>query len=92
MYKFNHHQLRLWRDMITLIERYKVESITFPQLVNGLEGLLDAGEFNDKKLAEEWYSFWSKLETYNALKGNEVTQKEVADDLQTMYEFLLSKL
>jgi len=89
MSNFTEHQIKIWKGMITLIDQYKKGLVIFPQLVNGLQGLLDAGDYKGESIRKEWYSFWQKLEIANALSNiNEDTKK----DIDEMRSFLKKEL
>ncbi len=64
-------QQRLWQSMIDLIQGYlSGETEDFYRVVGKLEGALDASEFKDIDLINQWYDFWTPLETRRALEGN----------------------
>ncbi len=88
----NEHQYRLWLNMLEMIEDYRKGAVSFPQLVGQLEGALDAGEFRDERLVEQFYDFWQALEITNAVRGNAVTYQEVMEDVEAMQRFLLEQL
>lgn len=78
--------------MLEMIESYGEGAISFPRLVGKLQGALDAGEFRDEALIKRWYDFWGPLEITNAVRGNQITYKEVAKDVEAMRLFLLKHL
>ena len=86
--EFNELQLRLWNDMLKAIEDFRDGKIKYFDLVYGLEGALDAGEFRDKSLVEQWYDYWIPLEILSATKGNSTTIYDVNKHLLVMEEFL----
>jgi hypothetical protein len=86
------HQQRLWKKMIATIDDYKRQSTGFSRLVGELEGALDAGEFYDKTLVEEWYSHWTDLEALRATRGDAVPYSETIDVVDAMEHFLRGKL
>jgi hypothetical protein len=88
----NEHQHRVWLRMLEMIESYRKGAVSFPQLVGELEGALDAGEFRDAALIEKFYDFWQPLEITNAVRGDDVTYEEVAENVETMQRFLLEHL
>ena len=89
----NEHQYLLWRSMVILIDRYlNNETQDFYGIVGKLEGALDASEIKDKKLVEEWYDFWTPLETRRAIQGKEINRTEVLEELREMKSFLLKHL
>jgi hypothetical protein len=55
-----------------------------------LEGALDAGEFQNKDLVEQWYDLWTPLEILGALKGNSVSVEDADEYLSAMESFLRS--
>lgn len=84
------HQKRLWQSMIDLIEGYlNGESNDFYGLVGKLEGALEAADIKDKKLINEWYDFWTLLETRRAVEGNNIDKQNAIRELKMMKEFLL---
>ena len=64
--QFTEHDRKLWSDMAVLCDRFLRHEVGMQALVTGLQGLLDAGEFGDKELREQWYSLWLPLEIRNA--------------------------
>lgn len=95
MTEFNDHQLRLWNSMLKLIEDYLKEKMTFPQLVESLEEILQAGEFKDEAMIKEWYNFWGPLEIYRAIKadrGEPVKREEIMKDIEAMKQFFKNKI
>jgi hypothetical protein len=89
----NEHQHRLWKNMIDLIESYlSNETQDFFNVVGKLEGALDASEIKDKDLIEQWYDFWTPLETRRAVEGNEVDKIKAIEELRAMKEFLVKHL
>lgn len=89
--QFNEHQLRLWNSMIQSIEDFRKGKLQYYDFVGELEGALDAGEFQDMNLVEQWYDFWTPLESLRAQKGNNVTIKETNKYLSDMESFLRSR-
>ncbi len=86
----NQHQNALWQKMIDLIQSYMDgKSNDFFSLVGQLEGALDASELNDQNLVEQWYNYWTPLETRRAIQGNNVDRQKVFEELKEMKEFLL---
>ena len=77
--------------MLKSIEDFRKGKLQYYDLVYGLEGALDAGEFRDKNLIEQWYNFWTPLEILSAQKGNSVIIEEVNKYLLAMEAFLRSK-
>ncbi|MCB0573940.1 MAG: hypothetical protein KDC61_05165 [Saprospiraceae bacterium] len=86
--QFNEHQNRLCYDMIGMIEDYRKGKTQYTALVYGLEGALDAGEFNNKVLVEQWYNYWTPLEILSATKGDSATTDDVDKYLSAMDFFL----
>lgn len=86
------YQQRLWQSMIDLIHSYlngKTED--FYGVVGKLEGALDASELKDTDLINQWYDFWTPLETRRALEGNNINRAKALEELKSMQTFLLSK-
>lgn len=90
--KFNELQKRLWANMLKSTESYRKGELCYSELVYGLEGSLDAGEYQDKELIEQWYNFWTPLEILSVTKGDSTTIKDVDKYLSEMEMFLKSKL
>jgi hypothetical protein len=84
----NDHQRRLWTSMVSMLEDFKAGRIEFARMVGNLEGTLDAGEYHDKSLTDQWYARWTDLETVNALEGNNVRYEDVAESVDAMLQFL----
>jgi hypothetical protein len=87
---FNKQQSKLWYSMISTIEDFRNEKIQYSTLVYGLEGALDAGEFENKTIVEQWYDYWTPLEILSATKGDSVTIEDVDKYLSAMETFLRS--
>jgi|GEM_PF-960986 len=90
--EMNEHQHRVWLRMIEMIESYHKGAVSFPQLVGDLQGALDAGEFQDSGLIEQFYDLWQPLEITNAVRGDAVTYEEVAENVESLQRFLLEHL
>ena len=90
--EMNEHQHCLWLRMLEMVESYRQRAISFPQLVGELQGALDAGEFRDQALVEQFYDLWQPLEITNAVKGTNATHEEVSRDVEAMQNFLLEHL
>jgi hypothetical protein len=91
--KMNEHQHRLWKNMIGLIEGYlNNETQDFYGIVGKLEGALDASEIKDNDLINQWYDFWTPLETRRAVEGKEVNRTKAVQELSAMKEFLVKHL
>jgi hypothetical protein len=90
--QFKEHQNRLWRAMINLIEDFRKGSIQYTNLVYGLESALDAGEFKDKGMVDQWYDYWTPLEILSATKSDNTTIEDIGEDLLEMELFLKRKL
>jgi hypothetical protein len=89
----NEHQRRLWINMIDLIESYlNNENQDFYGIVGKLEGALDASEIKDTVLINQWYDFWTPLETRRALEGTQVDKNKAMEELVAMREFLVKHL
>ena len=84
----NDYQRRLWTSMVSMLEDFKAGRIEFARMVGNLEGTLDAGEFHDKSLTDQWYDRWTDLETVNALERNNVRYEDVAEAVDAMLQFL----
>ena len=56
------HQLGLWKHMIEATEGYLTGHRSLAELINALEGSLDAAEIKDKDLVHEFYEYWDPLE------------------------------
>lgn len=89
----NEHQKRLWLEMINLTQSY-IEGKTddFYSIVGNLEGALDAGDFKDKGIANQWYDCWTPLEIRRATEGNQVTREKALQELEIMNRFLKAQL
>lgn len=85
---FNEHQSRLWLSMLKSIHDFRKGKLQYSDFVSELEGALDAGEFHDKDLVEQWYDLWTPLESIRAKNGNTVTIDEVNEYLFNMETFL----
>ena len=91
--KMNEHQNRLWKSMIDLIESYlNNETQDFYGIVGKLEGALDASEIHNKDLINQWYDFWTPLETRRAVEGKEVNRDKAIQELTAMKSFLIKHL
>jgi len=73
--------------MVDLCQRFLQREIDLRELVNGLEGLLDAGEFRDQSLRKRWYSMWTPLEIRNAT-GEIDWSPEAAREVSALKTFL----
>ncbi len=79
--------------MIDLIESYlNNENKDFYCIVGKLEGALDASEIKDNDLINQWYDFWTPLETRRAVEGKKVNRTKAIEELTAMKEFLLKQL
>jgi len=74
--------------MIRTIEDFHYGKIQYSTLVYGLEGDLDAAEFKNKTLIEQWYDYWTPLEILLATKGDDVTINDTNKYLSVMEMFL----
>lgn len=75
--------------MITKLEAYINETTNdFFGVVGSLEGALDASEIADQTLISDWYDFWTPLEIYRAVHGNNIDRTAVLEDLEKMKAFL----
>ena len=84
----NEHQLRLLCHMFKFIELYRNGIFRYSDLVNGLESVLDAGDFKDESFVREWYAYWLPLEILNATQGDNTTVKDADAYLHDMESFL----
>ncbi|VHO00990.1 hypothetical protein [Candidatus Rhabdochlamydia sp. T3358] len=76
--------------MIDLIESYlKNESQDFYGIVGKLEESLNASEIKDTILINQWYDFWTPLETLRVMEGNQVNRVKATKKLIAMKEFLI---
>ena len=85
---FNKYQSKLLQSMLDSIEAYRKGELPYYDLVYSLEGTLDAGEFKNEKMVEQWYSYWTPLEIWSATKVNNVTIEDVNQNLSDMELFL----
>lgn len=90
--EFNELQKRLWANMLKSTESYRKGELRYSELVYGLEGSLDAGEYQDEELIEQWYNFWTPLEILSATKGDSTTIEDADKYLLEMEMSLKSKL
>jgi hypothetical protein len=90
--KFNELQTRFWVDMFQSIESYRKGELCYSDLIYGLEGSLDTGEYQDKELIGQWYDYWTPLEILYSTKGDSVTFEEANNYLSDMELFLKSIL
>ena len=88
---FNEHQTRLWRNMISLIEDFRKGKIQYSNVVYGLEGALNAGDFKDEILIKRWYDFWTPLEILFATKGDSTSIEDADKYLSAMKVFLKNR-
>ncbi len=92
---FDEHQLRLWTSMIKFVDDYIKDKIGFSQLVSSLEGVFMAGEFKNQDLVNDWYSVWTPLEIYKAVKMDTqepMRKVDVIKDIEAMRAFLVKKI
>lgn len=88
--KMTEHQQRLWQRMIELIQSYlDGQTDDFYGIVGMLEGALDASEIKDQMFIDEWYNFWTPLETRRSLEGSSVNKDMAIKELSAMKTFLL---
>ncbi len=87
---FNEHQLRLWDSMLRSIADFREGKIQYYDFVGALEGALDAGEFQNKHIIEQWYRYWTPLEILRAQKENSVTVEDANIYISDMESFLRS--
>ena len=74
------------------IDFFRRGELGFRSLVENLEGLLDAGEFDDRTFRREWYELWGSLEITRVTRGDDVTPSEVNTDLNALHSFLARAL
>jgi hypothetical protein len=91
--KMNEHQHKLWESMIDLIDSYlDEENQDFYGIVGKLEGALDASEIKDNNLINQWYDFWTPLETRRAVEGNQPNKEMAVKELKAMKDFIIKNL
>ncbi len=89
----NAHQDKLWENMIGLIDsNLNDENQGFYRIVGKLEGALDASEIKDSNLINQWYDFWTPLETRRAVEGNQPNKEKGIEELKVMKSFLVKHL
>jgi len=88
--ELNEYQIRLLAKMIKLIERYRKGELYF-DFIYELEGLLDAGEYQDKGFVGQWYDYWTPLEIIFSTMGDSTTIEDVSKYLTEMERFLKRK-
>jgi polysaccharide pyruvyl transferase WcaK-like protein len=89
----NDHQHRLWESMIVLIDSYlNGDNQDLYRIVGKLEGALDASEIKDNNLINQWYDFWTPLETRRAVEGNQPNKEMAVKELNAMKQFILKHL
>jgi hypothetical protein len=74
--------------MIESIRTFRKGQLQFYNLVDNLEGALDAADFSNNEIVKEWYELWTPLEILRAQKGNNVTIEEADRCLSDMVIFL----
>lgn len=84
---FNEYQYKLWCKMLSFIRAFHNGELSYWDLVYSLEGALNAGEFKNEGIIEEWYDYWTPLENWSAIKGNNVTVEDVKQNLSDMESF-----
>lgn len=88
--KMTDHQKRLWLSMIDMIQNYlDGKNEDFFSLVGNLEGALDASDIKDDILINQWYDFWTPLETRRSIEGNNINRRKAVEELTKMKNFLL---
>jgi len=88
--ELNEHQFELLRNMLKLIEDFREGKIHYFKLVYGLQGILDAGNYESKYLVNQWHDLWSPLEELAAIKGN-LTVLDDVDIFLTKLEIFLKE-
>ncbi|WP_086540385.1 hypothetical protein [Algoriphagus antarcticus] len=91
--EFNKLQKKLWIKMLKSIESYRSGgTLLFSDFIYGLEGYLDAGEFQDESLILQWYNYWTPLEIFYSTNGDDKAIEEIDKYLSEMESFLKSKI
>jgi len=72
--------------MLREVEEYRQGAISFANLVNDLQALLDAAEFKDPALVHTWYDHWTPLEVRNAA-GVPVDREKALSEVEAMSQF-----
>jgi len=91
--EMNEYQHKLWENMIGLIDSYlDDENRDFYSIIGKLEGALDASEIKDHDLVNQWYDFWTPLETRRAVEGKQPNKEKAMEELKAMKSFLLKHL
>jgi hypothetical protein len=85
---FNDHQCRLWNHMLQAIANYRSGKIKYPEMVDRLEGALDAGDFQDAELQSRWYDLWTPLEIARATEAYDSSKSDVDQYVSEMQKFL----
>lgn len=79
--------------MIDVIDSYLSNEIQdFYGIIGKLEGALDASAIQDNDLVNQWYDFWTPLETRRAVEGKEVNRDKAIEELTAMKSFLIKHL
>jgi hypothetical protein len=89
--KFNEHQTNLWVAMLESIGKYRKGELCYSELINGLEGAYQVGEFKEYDIIEKWFDLWIPLEILSATKGDNTTIGDANKYLLAMEIFLKSK-
>jgi hypothetical protein len=88
----NDHQRRIWLTMLQRIDAFMAGELGLLQLVNDLQGLLDAGEFDDRDMIDRWYELWTPLETRIAVGGSPPPSAQIVAEVEAMKAFLESEM
>ncbi len=79
--------------MIDLIDSHlSNENREFYEIVGELEGMLDASEIKGDNLINQWYDFWTPLETRRAVEGKHPNKDKAIEELKAMRSFLIKHL
>lgn len=90
--EFNKLQKKLWIKMLKSIESYRSGTLLFSDFIYGLEGYLDAGEFQDENLILQWYNYWTPLEIFYSTNVDDKAIEEIDKYLTEMESFIKSKI
>lgn len=74
--------------MLQQIEQFRRGELRYDELVDGLEGALDASEIKDKNLVSKWYDLWTPLEIARATKGCSIKPVEISNFLNDLVEMI----
>jgi hypothetical protein len=77
--------------MISLIDEYSAGQTPLDQLVDALEGTLDAAEIRDESMVSEWYDRWTPLELARSMPER-ASRPAISSALAEMRAFLLAQV